>query len=976
MVNFAGVFGSALIVRQIERRRRFVSIASSRVNWEKLPKCTNLSISSKSFGRTLMADSQNRLKRPSNTMALIEEMPAYVACKDLEGRFTVVSRTLAKNFGCEPDDFVGKTDFDFFPEVVASRLQDDNNRVIQSGQLLIADYQFGDPLQPRHYEVRKGPLHDKSGAIMGVQTIFWEITDQKKAEKSLSDERDMLQTILDNLPDFIYVKDSAGRYVMINEAVRKVLGAGSIDDVVGRTNDDFLPEDQAALERADDEQVIASGEPIDAREEVMTDERGKRIWILTSKVPLLDNAGNVTGLVGIDRKITRLKNTESELRGAKQAADEANRAKGEFLANMSHEIRTPMNAIIGMTDLLLETQLTKTQREYLNMVQDSGESLLALINDILDFSKIDAGKLELETTVFDIRECLGDTMKSLGLRAYGKGIELAVHIDSGIPKFLIGDPGRIRQIVVNLVGNAIKFTEKGEVFLEIVCESKEEECASLHFSVSDTGIGISPEKCKTVFEEFEQADASTTRRFGGTGLGLAITSRLVNLMNGRIWVESELGTGSKFQFTVPLVIDRTQSEPARSEQLVIVSGLRVLVVDDNATNRRILKDMLTNWGMAPVTASGATQALQVLEDARDEGDPIRIVISDVNMPDIDGIQLARDILSRDLLPGSSVVMLTSGARPDDANQLREIGVQSHLMKPIKQSELFGAMVMSLDEQAVIATGAIESKEDTTKRAAARQLHILLAEDNTVNQKLALGILGSLGHDVVVANNGLEAIAAVARDSFDLVLMDVQMPEMDGLTATRQIRDEERARGGHIPIVAMTAHAMKGDREDCLASGMDDYLTKPIRLQEMADKLTELFPSERTSGGPAPNISADDETAAPSTEAIAWDRALANTGGSAKLLRDVIEAFLDDTPKLVESAQKAADCGDCEALEAAAHAIKGSMMFLDTRAAVQTAEAIESMAGQGQIDTARHQLDQLCTRYESIRDALRNYIENQ
>ena len=388
-----------------------------------------------------------------------------------------------------------------------------------------------------------------------------------------------------------------------------VLGAASVTDVVGKTNRDFLPEEQAKLESDDDQQVITSGDPLIEREVRMTDQSGAADrWLLTSKLPLHNSAGEITGLVGIDRNITGLKNTADQLRQAKKLADAANRAKSDFLANMSHEIRTPMNAIIGMTDLLLETQLSKTQREYLTMVQASGAALLTLINDILDFSKIEAGKLELDESVFDVRECLGDTMKSLGLRAHAKGLELAFHVDPEIPKYLFGDPGRIRQIVVNLVGNAIKFTETGEVVLEIDCHSNKEESVELRFVVSDTGIGIPPEKCAKVFEEFEQADASTTRRFGGTGLGLAISSRLVELMGGRIWVESEVGIGSRFQFVVPLKVDAAKVAGQTTRSTTDVHGLRILIVDDNATNRRILKDMLANWGMSPTTASGAAAA--------------------------------------------------------------------------------------------------------------------------------------------------------------------------------------------------------------------------------------------------------------------------------------------------------------------------------------------------------------------------------
>ncbi len=803
----------------------------------------------------------------------------------------------------------------------------------------------------------------------------------KESRKSLISERDMLQTILDHLPDFIYVKDTTGRYVVINEAVRKVLGAATDADVVGKTNVEFLSAEQAEFERQDDEQVLASGQALIDREEKMRDREGHELWLLISKIPLRDRRGNVTGLVGIDRDITHLKNNEAELRAARDQATLANQAKGDFLANMSHEIRTPMNAIIGMTDLLLETQLTGNQREYLEMVQSSGESLLTLINDILDFSKIDAGKLELDPVSFDIRECLGDTMKSLGLRAWEKGIELAVRIDNRIPAFLTGDAGRIRQVLINLTGNAIKFTEVGEVVLEIHCEACENGRATLNFSVRDTGIGIEPDKIGRVFGEFEQADASTTRRFGGTGLGLAISSRLVALMGGKIQVESEPGKGSRFHFTISLDIDASRTQRERQEQLVVVNGLRVLIVDDNATNRRILKEMLQNWGMVPITASTAAQALQLLQDARDEADPVRLVISDVNMPDVNGIQFVAQIVGRKLADSSGIVMLTSGARPEDANELRKLGVQNHLMKPVKQSELFSSLISSLCDGGLLNNSPPGAAEPAEEPEPVRRLNILLAEDNSVNQKLALGILGNLGHNVTVANNGAEAVAISARDPFDLILMDVQMPVMDGLKATGEIRRREIQSGDHIPVVAMTAHAMVGDREECIAAGMDDYLTKPVRLQDMALKLREMFGQDNPDGpgnrrfrsteSGRPADSQDSGSVSAEVAAIDWDHALLNTGGNRELLDEVLGIFLAETPQLMATALTAAEQEDCATLARAAHSIRGSMMFLDVRPVLETAQRVESFAELQQIKPARECLNVLRRQYDCMREMIAN-----
>jgi len=661
----------------------------------------------------------------------------------------------------------------------------------------------------------------------------------------LRDGESLFLSLVHSIPACFLRKDRDGRIVFVNEGFASLFGK-SVDEIVGKTVGDLYEQEFADAARAEDERVMQTGQVLEDVFEDTVD--GKVHHYASRKGPVRNEQGEVIGIQTIFWDITEQRNAEQallaereELRAAKQAADEANRAKSDFLANMSHEIRTPMNAIIGMTDLLLDTQLTTTQRDYLDMVQDSGEALLTLINDILDFSKIEAGKLALETATFDIRESLGDSMKGLGFRAHSKGLELAFRVDEKIPKYLIGDPSRIRQIIVNLIGNAIKFTDSGEVVLEIDCVEKSEAEATLRFAVVDTGIGIAPEHLAKVFEEFEQADASTTRRFGGTGLGLAISARLVQMMGGRIWVESELGHGSKFLFELPLKIDTAQQVSQRTELPVKTRGVRVLIVDDNATNRRILKDMLTNWGMQPVTTSGGQHALQALEDATAENDAFKILISDMNMPELDGLMLARTALEKELLDPASVIILTSGARPKDNEEFQALGITQHLIKPAKQSEIYDAVVSSLN-----AIGSISASPDTAQPSlktteSKGKLQILLAEDNLVNQKLAVGILGNLGHRVTVANNGAEALEQLAQQRFDLVLMDVQMPEMDGLEATRELRRREVTTNDHVPVVAMTAHAMKGDRERCLESGMDDYLCKPIRMKDMTEKLDELFP---------------------------------------------------------------------------------------------------------------------------------------
>ncbi|MBZ5695902.1 MAG: response regulator [Acidobacteriia bacterium] len=884
-------------------------------------------------------------QRTSFLNSLIENAPLGIVAIGPDHSVRMCNPAFERLFGYRQQDILGQPLYDLLaPGELRSEVDSNIQKVAQGHTACTVTKRRRSDGTFVDVEAFSVPLMT-DGRSTGALLLYQDITHRKQAERELEQRTSFLNSLIENAPLGIVAVGPDHAVRMCNPAFERLFGYRQAE-ILGQPLYDLLAPGELRPEVDSNMQRLWRGQTT----HIVTKRRrndGSLVDVEAFSVPLMEE-GLQTGALLLYQDITERKLSEEALLRAKDAAEAASRAKSEFLANMSHEIRTPMNGILGMTELVLDTELDGEQRNYLNLAKVSADSLLSLINDVLDYSKIEAGKLEIDAIDFNLGDSLGDTMKTLSLRAHQKGLELAFEIEPSVPDAVVGDPGRLRQIIVNLVGNGIKFTEQGEVVVYVKTVSRTQDQVKLQFTVADTGIGIPMEKQTSIFEAFNQADGSMTRKYGGTGLGLTISSRLVALMGGRIWVESEPGKGSRFHFTACFALQKTAARTVVPRDPQTLHDMRVLVVDDNATNRHILVKMLENWGMQPTAAESGAKAIVTLGEAKGLGRVFPLILLDAQMPEMDGFALAESIKRNPAWRGATVMMLSSAGQRGDAMRCRELGIAAYLTKPVRKEELLDAILTALGTR----TGSETRRTLVTRhslREGREKLRVLLAEDNAVNQLVALRLLEKHGHVVTVAANGRKALEALEKETYDVVLMDVQMPEMDGLEATRTIREKEKTTGEHIPIVAMTAHAMKGDEERCLEAGMDDYLTKPIETPELLATLEEIGNRKRSA-----DLALDSPSKSSAADAIDLASVLERLEGDRALFDELTRMFEEECPKILEGMRLAIATHDARSLEHHAHTLKGSSANLGALAVSHAAAEIERLAKSDNVDNTSDQ----------------------
>ncbi len=798
------------------------------------------------------------------------------------------------------------------------------------------------------------------------------ITERMHSQKALREAESKYRDIFEHAMEGLFQTTPEGGLLNCNHAMMRIYGYDTLEEFQAAITANRIYVDPGR--RAEFVRLIHEQGSLSDFESQVCRKDGSIIWTSEKSRAVRDDKGNTLYYEGFVEDITARKRIAEELRNAKEAAEAASRAKSQFLANMSHEIRTPMNGIIGMTELALATHLTEEQREYLEIVRSSADSLLTLINEILDFSKIEAGKLKLDPREFELRSSLDRMFNTLALRAQRKGLELTCNILPDVPDLLIGDPDRLRQIIINLVDNAIKFTAKGDIVVHVQSEFDSPEMAMLQFTITDTGIGIPEDKQRMIFDAFSQADNSMTRKYGGTGLGLAICSQLVEMMEGRIWLESKPDKGSAFYVSLPFKLGA--SAPATLPNQAACAELhdtRVLVIDDNYTNRRVLQGMLINWQMRPRITESASTGLMALRQAAEAGEPFELVLMDAMMPDLDGFAAAEVIRTTPGVMDTPIILLTSVDVSQCAERCRELGIGAYLMKPVKQLDLHDTIVrmLSMSQKAdrrpkqAGAPACSAEPQAHSNCPSHRRLNILLAEDNRTNQLLVTNLLAKRGHFVQQAHTGHEALAVFSAQKFDLIVMDVQMPEMNGLEATAAIREREKSTGSRTPILALTAHTLDGDRERCLAAGMDGYVSKPICVEEFMSAVAQLVPSGI---GPVPATAVAEDAAS----VLNPHDLLTRFDGDTELIRQAAELFRQNYPGLLSELRDAVKRGDCKTVERTAHTIKGSVGNFCGTAPVEVACRLEQMGRDRSLESALETCDELEIEIERLMHALAEF----